>query len=77
MTSQEIQRAAEHIERERDQLRARLDCAADAGAELAAEVYRYIEDPGLVGMVVLHEAYHRFMGLHAGNFTASRHAAEA
>lgn len=45
--------------------------AADAGAALAVDVYRYLQDPEGIGRDVLREAYGTFMGQHAGNFTDS------
>lgn len=46
----------------------RLECASQAGADLAAAVYQYIEDPEGVGTDALKTAYGDFMALHAGNF---------
>lgn len=45
--------------------------AADAGAALAAEVYRYLADPEGVGTDALREAYDTFIAQHAANFTDS------
>ncbi len=47
----------------------RAQRAADAGNNLAAEVYRYRQDPEGVGLDALDAAYHAFMGQHSGNFT--------
>jgi hypothetical protein len=47
---------------------AMVNRASEAGAALAAEVYRYMENPADVGMDALHDAYQEFMGLHSGNF---------
>lgn len=46
----------------------RAERAAQAGFDLAQEVYRFVQDPDGVGTEVLAMAYTAYMSLHSGNF---------
>lgn len=62
--------AAEWLHRSVCETEGRYNRAAAAGAELAAEVARFLGSPADCGNDALYAAYRRFMGLHSGNFAS-------
>jgi hypothetical protein len=68
-TRDQIARDANNLVRAAEDGMGRYQVASSAGAALAAEVYRFTEDPDGVGLDALKSAYSRFMRFHSGNFT--------
>lgn len=64
----EISRNLDWLERSLGDARSRLACASEAGGKLAAEVYRFTQDPEGVGTDALEAAYGSFMALSSANF---------
>lgn len=75
-TVEEITQRAAYLDRERASFERRLANATRAGADLAAEVTRYLDDPEGVGTDALYKANGRFLSLHAGNFTLDEGAVD-
>ena len=67
-----IAQAADHLERTLRMAEHQRDNASNAGAALAAVVYRYVESPQEVGLATLRDAYGTFMAAHSGNFNFSK-----
>lgn len=64
----EIVNKLDWLARSYDDVAGRYERASAAGAELAAVVYAYLNDPEAIGTMAVREAYDHFMSLHAGNF---------